>query len=76
MWPFKKKDPIYAVPNVATNTIPKREGLQLAFEVGHQIPWRGIWFRINKVRSDSIELVPIRMTAQREKQIAHAKPGR
>ena len=36
----------------------KTKGLKLKFMEGERLPWKGIWFMVLNVKSDSILLVP------------------
>lgn len=51
----------------------QQEGLRLAFRQGELVPWKGIMFRVSLVETESLTLIPVRMTASREKELHHAR---
>ena len=63
MWSFKKKH------------VQNRPGLEVKFSIGELIPLKGIWFRIDKVHFDRLELIPMNVTGQMQKRIKEARNG-
>lgn len=51
-----------------TPAMPK-EGLRRGFAEGEKMPWKGIWFEVEKVEFDRLTLKPIGMTFSRYKEV-------
>lgn len=64
MWPFKKKQIQDAIPRLEDT----RPGLEVKWKVGEAFPWKQIWFRVDKVHKDRLELVPTNTTGQFQKR--------
>ncbi len=55
---------------------PQKKGLQIKWEVGERIPWKGIWFRVSRVDEGRLELIPESMTWKRQKAVEASKASR
>ncbi len=57
----------------AEDPIDEPQGLKSGFRLGELIAWKGIWFRVTRVKFDELTLVPERMTGQRAKSVQAAR---
>ena len=72
------EEPVDMKQALASTEEPKRErpGLEAGWTVGERIPWKGIWFVVEKVDRTKLTLVPETMTSNKSKELHQRRYGR